>query len=131
MIYPVFVFGACDMLDQLTPVSDPTEKGTGLGNVMQSISRKMQGGLTLYYGRFYLPIPHTPQLSMVLGNPIHPTEGDATKNVHGDKLTCPRVDNPTDDQINELADRYVQALQRLFEQYKAEAGFENDILNVI
>merc|ERR1712087_905743 len=116
-IYPVFVFGACDMLDQLTPASNPTEEGgkTSLGNVMQAISRRMQGGLTLYYGRFYLPVPHTPRLSLVLGNPIHPTEGDATRNVRGDKLTCPRVDNPTDEQVNELVDRYVQALQVLFE----------------
>ena len=44
------------------------------------------------------------------------------KNVCGDKVTCERVENPTLEQVEELMARYVDAMHRLFEQYKEEAG---------
>jgi len=155
IIYPAFVFGATDLLDQLTPVekrsrddNDHSRKTTTmldfLGNMMQFMSRKIKGGLTVFYGRYYLPIPYTPQLSMVLGNPIHPvveiedkdnaaSSSTAMKdNVRGEKKrTCRRVENPTTEQVEELTERYVDALQCLFEQYKEEAGFPNDSLQII
>ena len=67
-----FVFGASDFLDQLTPVEN-NEGGDGdstttfIGKIMEAMSRKIKGGLTLYYGRFYLPVPHNPRISMVFG----------------------------------------------------------------
>lgn len=151
IIYPAFVFGASDLLDQLTPVvADRGESKSAskhdqhrildsLGKMMEYISRKMGGGLTLFYGRYYLPIPYNPQLSIVLGNPIYPVENDdndddgtsSEKNVHGDKRTCKRVENPTTEQVEELMDRYVDALYCLFEQYKVEAGYPNDVLQII
>ena len=42
-----------------------------------------------------------------------------------------RVENPTTEQVEELMDRYTNALQSLFEQYKVEAGYPNDTLKVI
>jgi hypothetical protein len=136
-IYPTFVFGASDLLDQLTPAENEGDadasatKSKSIGSMMQSMSRKLGGGLTLYYGKYYLPIPHTPQLSMVLGNPIYPVENSSEKNVCGDKITCKRVANPTAEQVEELMDRYVDALQNLFEQYKEEAGYPNETLKII
>lgn len=153
IIYPAFVFGASDLLDQLAHVdskgpsttkdNDTSDDATTtmsdyIGKVMEFISRKIGGGLTLFYGKYYLPIPYNPQLSMVLGNPIYPVEkknkssASATmKNVHGEKLTCQRVENPTTEQVEELMDRYVDALRCLFEQYKVEAGYPNDTLQII
>lgn len=136
VIYPAYTFGATDMLDQLTPTVTNNEKNGSksiIGSIMEYLSRKIKGGLTLYYGKYYLPIPHNPQLSMVLGNPIYPVLDDDTTelNVCGDKRTCKRIANPTDEQVEELMERYVNALQCLFEQYKIEAGYPNDMLHII
>ena len=137
VIYPAYTFGATDMLDQLTPTVTNYEKNGSksiIGSIMEYLSRKIKGGLTLYYGKYYLPIPHNPQLSMVLGNPIYPVLDyhDTTElNVCGDKRTCKRIANPTDEQVEELMERYVNALQCLFEHYKIEAGYPNDMLHII
>ena len=53
------------------------------------------------------------------------------KNIRGDKLTCKRIDNPTEEQVHELMDRYADAWQCLFEQYKVQAGYPNETLNII
>jgi diacylglycerol O-acyltransferase 2-like protein 3 len=127
-IFPSFVFGASDMLDQLTPVEkESNSKANGIGLLMQSMSRKIKGGLALFYGQFYLPIPSNPKLTMVLGNPIYPTN-TSERNANGQKVTCKRIANPTKEQVEELMDRYTDALHRLFEQYKVEAGYPNDKL---
>ena len=150
VIYPSFVFGASDMLDQLAAVGKDKAKSTAgerrassgtrmlgaLGTVMESISRKIGGGLTLYYGQYYLPVPYNPQMSMVLGNPIYPDTATTGKhetmtNISGNKTTCKRVENPTQQQVEELMERYVEALQNLFEQYKEEAGYPHDTLRII
>ena len=72
-IFPAFVFGASDMLDNLFHIekNDASKEkdarsSVDVGRMMQSISRKLKGGIALYYGQYYLPIPHTPKLSMVL-----------------------------------------------------------------
>lgn len=122
-IFPAFVFGASDMLDQLTPVDQ-----NNIALIMQSMSRKIKGGLALFYGQYYLPIPYTPQISMVLGNPIYPVENTCQRSVTGDKLTCTRIANPTQEQVEELMNRYIFALRLLFEQYKVQAGYPNDVL---
>lgn len=127
-IFPSFVFGASDMLDQLTPVEqESNSKANGIALMMQSMSRKIKGGLALFYGQYYLPIPYNPKLTMVLGNPIYPTN-TSERNANGQKVTCKRIANPTKEQVEELMDRYTDALHRLFEQYKVEAGYPNDKL---
>ena len=168
IIYPSFCFGISDVLDQLASIDgggtkeqtqkqqteeSATSKENGndekkkngttildrMANVMEYISRKIGGGLTLYYGQYYLPIPYNPQVSLVLGDPIYPVpvkknddgSTNAMKNLHGDKVTCERIDNPTEEQVNELMDRYVDALQCLFEQYKVEDGYPSDTLRII
>ena len=135
VIYPSYVFGATDMLDQLAPVEKGQDKSkqdtkNSFASMMQFLSRKLGGGLTLYYGRYYLPIPYNPRLSMVLGNPIYPVLSTTEPNVCGEKNTCERIENPTTEQVEELMDRYANALQDLFEQYKVEAGYPNDTLKV-
>jgi len=125
------------MLDQLAPVEKGQDKSkqdtkNTFATMMESLSRKLGGGLTLYYGQCFLPIPYNPQLSMVLGNPIYPITIENTEpNVCGEKITCKRIDNPTTEQVEELMDRYTNALQCLFDQYKVEAGYPNDTLKVI
>lgn len=168
-IHPVYVFGATDIFDQLTPIvhkkatdattttttdnATTTPKGVlppsavvsttpkkafwnSLGHAMESISRRIQGGLTLYWGQYFLPIPHTPRLTLVMGDPIYPVVVSHTQeshaNIMGKKKTCPKIENPTSEQVEELMARYVDALERLFEQYKVQAGYHpNDVLQVL
>ncbi|GFH61222.1 hypothetical protein CTEN210_17698 [Chaetoceros tenuissimus] len=119
IIYPCFVFGASDLLDQLTPAKKgrvskhcddehPHTVFDYVGDLMEYISRKIQGGVTLYYE----------------GNEFE-------KNVHGEKRTCKRVENPTPEQVQQMMDKYTTALHNLFEQYKVEAGYPNDKLQII
>ncbi len=82
----------------------------------------------MFYGQFYLPVPYNPKLTMVLGNPIYPVENTSERNANGQNVTCKRIANPTKEQVEELMDRYTDALHRLFEQYKVEAGYPNDKL---
>mmetsp|Transcript_31879 Transcript_31879/g.71547 ORF Transcript_31879/g.71547 Transcript_31879/m.71547 type:complete len:386 (+) Transcript_31879:93-1250(+) len=145
VIYPSFVFGASDMLDQLTPAEDDAPGGregggevepslrSRMGRAMERLSRRIKGGLTLYYGQFGLPIPHNPRLTMVMGDPIYPIEDDegSTRNVGGNRVTCRRIEDPTDEQIEDLMGRYLDAMEGLFEQYKVQAGYEQEELRII
>ena len=137
-IYPIYVFGATDVFDQLAPVKKGCNDHDSahsifdsIAGILESMSRRLRGGLTLYWGKYYLPIPHTPQLTMVMADPIYPVPGTSEKNVKGKMKTCKRVDNPSVEQIEELMARYVDSLHRLFEQYKVQAGFPNDTLQII
>lgn len=145
VIYPSFVFGASDMLDQLTPAVDDSPGGSSeggeeapslqsrIGRAMEKLSRRIKGGLTLYYGQFGLPIPHNPRLTMVMGDPIYPIEDDegSKRNVGGNRVTCRRVEDPTNEQIEDLMGRYLDAMEGLFEQYKVQAGYEQEELRII
>jgi len=151
ILYPVYVFGATDIFDQLTPIVEAKKNGgndttINAANILESISRRIKGGLTLYWGKYFLPIPHTPRLTMVMGDPIYPVvvkvqdvqppplqpqNHDNDDILTNKKRTCPRIENPTPEQVEELMSRYVNALERLFEQYKVQAGYRNDVLEIL
>ena len=140
-IFPMYAFGATDVFDQLMPVkkgSTVSKKSHNLSSLvdylseaMESISRRVHGGLTLYWGRYFLPIPHNPKLTLVMADPIYPVPGTTGWNENGTKKTCKKIPNPTPEQVEELMERYVDALHRLFEQYKVQAGYPNDILDIV
>lgn len=146
-ITPAYVFGATDIFDQLAPVN--TRRGKRRRNVannehsitfldrisevMESFSRRMQGGVTLFWGKFYLPIPFTPKLTLCLGDPIYPVPGTegSESNMNGKKRTCKKIANPSEEEVMELMNRYTKAIHSLFEQYKDEAGYGNDELEIL
>ena len=146
LIIPVYCFGGTDFFHQLGTAfnrqSNETENEKSntsiakkIGEILARLSRYLQGGITLYWGQYYIPfiIPYTPKCSMVMGDPIVPvpgTEGEE-KSSCGTKRTCRKISNPTQEQIEELLDRYVQAMENLFDQYKKEAGYGDDILKII
>ncbi len=146
LIIPVYVFGGNDFFHQLGTAFDQENDETEnektntsitkkIGEILARLSRYLQGGITFYWGQYYIPflIPYTPKCSMVMGDPIVPvpgTEGEE-KTTCGTKQTCRKVSNPTQEQIQELMDRYVQAMENLFDQYKEQAGYGDDILKVI
>jgi hypothetical protein len=80
-----------------------------------------------------------------MGDPIYPVPQSLTESQKEEEMeqsdkemeqsdkkkTCPRIDNPTKEQVEELMARYVDALERLFEQYKVQAGYPNDVLEIL
>lgn len=95
---------------------------------LEKISRKARAGFTVFWGQYGLPMPYKVKCCMVLGDPIVPLRGsklgeDKLQCEDGStKLTCRRTPNPTEEQIDDLLERYTDALRRLFDQYKAQAG---------
>eukprot|EP00554_Chaetoceros_debilis_P012699 CAMPEP_0194120838 /NCGR_PEP_ID=MMETSP0150-20130528/44616_1 /TAXON_ID=122233 /ORGANISM="Chaetoceros debilis, Strain MM31A-1" /LENGTH=285 /DNA_ID=CAMNT_0038813033 /DNA_START=262 /DNA_END=1119 /DNA_ORIENTATION=+ len=144
-ITPAYVFGATDLFDQLAPVTGDKRREDAsihehsitfldrISEVMESFSRRMKGGITLFWGKFYLPIPYTPKLTLCLGDPIYPVPGTegSESNINGKKRTCKKIANPSEEEVVELMERYTKAIHSLFEQYKDEAGYGNDELEIL
>jgi hypothetical protein len=61
----------------------------------------------LVLGAYGLPLPRRVPVSVAVGPPVHPLQ---------------RCHDPTPQQVTELQQRYFDALQRLFEEFKHEAG---------
>ncbi len=136
VIYPVYFFGATDLFNQLMPVTKVTETKKdrnkfSLSEFVESFSRRyLQGGISIFWGQYFLPIPHNPRLSIVIGDPIHPVPGTSELNRDGIR-TCKKVQDPTNEEVEELVGRYTDSMHRLFEQYKVEAGYPNDTLKIL
>jgi len=67
---------------------------------------------------------------MALGDPIVPVVGSMCEESSGEKRTARKIPDPTSAQIEELLERYMDALRRLFDQYKAQAGYPNTELEI-
>ena len=135
LIVPSYVFGGTEFFDQFATIGNDNNHEGFVGRFFQSLSRHMKGGITFYWGQYKTPMPHFSKVTMVLGDPIVPfpgTLGDESNGVgSGRKRTCKKIPNPTNKQVEELMQRYVDAMQMLFDQYKAQAGYANDVLKVI
>jgi hypothetical protein len=96
-IVPVYLFGntAC-----LSCLSDPC-------GVLQSVSRALKMSVTLFWGRFGLPIPRRSPITAVMGDPI----------------VVPHVPQPSDAQIDEWHAVFVARERELFEKHKAAYGW--------
>ena len=108
-----------------------------IGKIQKSISRSARGGFTFFWGQYGLPLPYEKnhggvKCCMVFGDPIEPTPGtlgyhhhenDSMMALKRKKKTCQPIPEPTEQQIDDLQHRYTDALVRLFQQYKAEAGY--------
>ena len=76
---------------------------------MERVSRKLQAALFLYWGRFLLPIPRRVNITMIIGAPI------VVERATGGE--------PTQQQVDELHERYLSSVRRLFERHKAALGW--------
>ena len=115
-LVPIYVFGGNDFFSQWPLTTE-------------HFSRSARAGITLFWGQWFSPLPHAvPQCTMVLGDPIFPTSpGQETA---GTRRTCRKIPHPTEQEIQDLLQRYTTALQRLFDQYKAQAGYPNAQLEI-
>ena len=88
------------------------------------ISRILKGGFTFFWGKYGLPIPLDIKVTMVLGDPIAPVlDGRLGDGTAGMKKTWKKIDEPSEEQIEDLTRRYTEALRDIFEQYKVLAGY--------
>lgn len=80
--------------------------------------------LSLFWGRWGLPIPRKVPLRVVIGAPI---------TLHGAKADVDGggVHNVTDEEVQEAHAAYVTALKRLFDDSKARFGYADRELVVL
>lgn len=101
-IVPYYVFGNNHMFNSINDDS-------GKDNMLSRISRKLGASIVLFWGRYYLPIPYNTQVTIV----------------RGPAIKAEKIDKPTQQQIDELHSRVVNAVQNIFDTYKNIAGHEH------
>jgi 1-acyl-sn-glycerol-3-phosphate acyltransferase len=93
-LVPIYYFGQTQLLQFVG------------GRLISRISRALRTSLILYYGRYFLPIPYQVPITMVVGEPI-PVD---------------RVAQPTEQQIDELHQRFMDEVVKLFDEYKGRVA---------
>ena len=81
----------------------------GPRSLLAKISSKIQVSLVLWTDHFGIPygfMPRKTRMVMLIGKPIEVT----------------KVANPTQEQVDELHERYVQDLRSMFDRHKADMG---------
>jgi hypothetical protein len=89
-VVPMYFFGNTSVLSVLTHP------------FLESISRKYQISLTLFWGVWGLPIPRPHKVIYARGPP----------------LGLPHLPNPTDEEISQWHEKYVSEVQRIFDTHK-------------
>lgn len=75
--------------------------------ILEAISRKAQASFFLFWGRFGLPIPRRMNVTMAFGRVIE----------------VPKVENPTEEQIDEVHQKIIAATKQMFDLHKASLGW--------
>jgi len=75
--------------------------------ILETISRKAQASFFLFWGRFGLPIPRRVNVTMAFGRVIE----------------VPKVENPTEEQIDEVHQKIIAATKQMFDVHKAALGW--------
>jgi hypothetical protein len=107
-LIPVFGFGENDLYDQLVP--NPP------GSVVRDIQTRLKDilgfSLPVFKGRWGTFLPNRKPLVAVVGRPID----------------CPKIEDPSDEQVQYYHKKYVEALMDLHERYK---GRYDDVLTIV
>ena len=102
-IVPVYCFGTSDTFRLLR-----------LPSALAILSRKLRVSLTIFCGRFGLPMPYPVRLTMS----------------HGEVVRVPQTHEPTDELINQIHAQVIHSLQQAFEAGKRPAGYPSQRLDV-
>jgi 1-acyl-sn-glycerol-3-phosphate acyltransferase len=89
-IIPIYMFGNTSVLSVLTH------------GILADISRKLKLSTTLFWGKWYLPIPRDDKILYVSGKPI----------------SIPHIAEPTSEDVDKYHAIYVKEVERIFETYK-------------
>jgi 2-acylglycerol O-acyltransferase 2 len=89
-VVPVYLFGNTSVLSVL-------KKGP-----LATLSRKLQASLTVFWGKWYLPIPRDEKMLYVVGKP----------------LGMPHIMDPTQEDIDKWHGVYCEEVKNIFETYK-------------
>lgn len=92
-IIPIYMFGNTSVLSVLTH------------GILADVSRKLKLSATLFWGKWYLPIPRDDKILYVSGKPI----------------AIPHIPEPTSEDVNKYHAIYVTEVERIFETYKKRA----------
>jgi diacylglycerol O-acyltransferase 2, plant len=95
-ILPVFFFGNSKIFH--------IAGGSGSNSWLARLSRKLRASIVLFYGRNYLPVP--------LRHPIHIATGDV--------VNVKQSDNPTAEEIDDVMNRVVSSLEKLYNTQKPD-----------
>jgi 1-acyl-sn-glycerol-3-phosphate acyltransferase len=107
-LVPTYVFGGTDFFNNLA---------TG-GGIISQLSRKLRMGVTIFWGQFGLPIPYAPKVTLCIADPI-PVE----------KWKGP--DPIPQEVIEALQEKYLKAIQDVFDRYKEAAGYPDAQLEIL
>eukprot|EP01032_Pedospumella_encystans_P012233 gene12233-14166_t len=110
-LVPCYVFGGTDFFHNLA-----TDAG-----FFARLSRMCRAGVTIFWGRFGLPIPFCPRVTCVLGDPIVPPVWVKTSETE----RVPEI------LIDEMHAEFLVQMKALFEKYKASAGYPDAELEVM
>jgi 2-acylglycerol O-acyltransferase 2 len=106
-IVPSYVFGGTDFFDNFATTD----------SFLAKISRWMRAGVVVFYGKFGLPIPYTPRVTMVFGDPI--------------KVPCYEGKEIPKDVLETYHAKYMEEIVKLFDKYKAAAGYPDSTLEIL
>jgi 2-acylglycerol O-acyltransferase 2 len=91
-IIPLYLFGNTSVLTVMK------------NRTLEGLSRKLQASVTYFWGSYGLPIPRPNKILYVRGRP----------------LGFPKIDNPTQEDIDKWHKVYVDEVVRIFETYRGE-----------
>lgn len=85
--------------------------------ILEKLSNMMQTSLTPFFGRWWwlLGPPHRVPVTVCLGNPVE----------------CPKVDHPTQEQIDQYHARLLNGYQEVFDQHKVAYGWKGKKLHFV
>jgi hypothetical protein len=109
-LVPCYVFGGTDFFSSLA-TSD---------SWFSKISRKLKMGVTIFWGRLGLPIPYSPKVTMIIGDPIPVPHMKDHKNAEEMNVT-----------IDELHTTFMKEMTTLFNRYKGLAGYPDSELEIL
>lgn len=104
-LVPVYMFGQSHLLDVLP----------GAGSYLEALSRRLRVSLMFFFGSYYFPLPRARPLTAVVGTPI----------------PCPRIPQPTQEQVLDYHARFCRALRQLFDENKADFGWSEKELIIV